>query len=143
VRTRASLDAPVAPGVLFPYVADLDRYEAWMPLVHRATPVGDGEWDVELRARLGPVARSKRLRMVRTWLEWDRAVVFERREPGDRRSSPWVLRADLRPVEGGTHLEMDLSYGGALWTGGMLQRVLDEQIRQGSERLLALVSPSP
>jgi hypothetical protein len=128
---------------VFPYVVDLDRYEEWMPLVHRATQVGDGEWDVELRARLGPVARSKRLRMVRTWLEWDRAVVFERREPGDRRYSPWVLRVDLRASGDGTNLEMDLSYGGALWTGGVLSRVLDEQIRQGSAHLLALVSPSP
>jgi hypothetical protein len=114
-----------------------------MPLVHAATPVGDGEWDVELRARLGPVARSKRLRMVRTWMEWDRSAVFERREPDGRRYSPWVLRADLRPVADGTVLDMDLTYGGSLWTGGMLARVLDEQIRTGSARLLELVSAGP
>jgi hypothetical protein len=36
-----------------------------------------------------------------------------------------------------------LSYGGGLWTGAVLQRVLDDEVRQGSESLLAIVSSEP
>jgi hypothetical protein len=35
---------------------------------------------------------------------------------------------------------MHLHYGGALWTGGVLERVLSEQISSGSTRLAALAS---
>jgi hypothetical protein len=30
-----------------------------------------------------------------------------------------------------------------LWTGGVLERVLDDQVRRGSEALLELVSAEP
>ena len=55
---------------LFDQVATLDRYPPWMRLVHRVTPMPPTTlgpaWWVELRARVGPFARSKQLRMVRT-----------------------------------------------------------------------------
>ena len=54
-----------------------------------------------------------------------------------------VLRAQLDAVGAGTRLTMLLRYGGVLWTGGVLERVLDEQVRRGSEALLALVSAEP
>ena len=53
----------VEPSQVHPYVADLARYVEWMPMVHDADAVGDGVWDVELRAKGGVFARSKRLRM--------------------------------------------------------------------------------
>jgi hypothetical protein len=55
----------------------------------------------------------------------------------------WVLRAQLDALEGGTRLTMLLRYGGTLWTGGVLERVLDDQVRRGSEALLELVSAGP
>ncbi len=146
MQTSASLDLPVSVATVAPYVATLDRYPAWMQLVHRAVPVeGDPPaWDVELRAHLGPLARSKRLRMMRTRADADGSmVVFERRELDDRAHSPWVLTVELDAAGGppaGCRLTMHLSYGGSLWTGGVLQRVLDEEIRRGSARLLELVS---
>jgi hypothetical protein len=151
MQTSVSLDLPVPVAVVVPYVATLDRYPAWMQLVHRAEPSAgdptDAEppaWDVELRAHLGPLARSKRLRMVRTRAEDDGGiVVFERRELDGRAHSPWVLTVELDEAAGppdGCRLTMHLSYGGSLWTGGVLQRVLDEEIRRGSARLLELVS---
>ncbi len=39
-------------------------------------------------------------------------------------------------------LTMDLHYGGRLWTGGVLERVLREQIQSGRARLLELVRPT-
>lgn len=146
MRTTASLDAPCLPEVLFAHVASLDRYPAWMALVHRVEPPHDevDAWDVELRARVGPLARSKRLRMVRARFDEPRIVVFERQELDGRHHAEWRLTAQVEPVgAAASRLTMELVYGGALWTGGVLQRILDEEIRRGSERLLELVSASP
>jgi hypothetical protein len=44
------------------------------------------------------------------------------------------------PTDDGSRLDMHLHYGGALWTGGVMERVLGEQIVAGRERLLELVS---
>ena len=146
---HASLAAPCDADTLFSLVDDLALYPGWVDLVHRAEPLSTGEWDVvsdavwqvELRARLGPLARSKRLRMKRT--EHDvvaHHVVFARTEADARRHSAWVLTADVKPAAAGSALTMHLHYGGALWTGGVLERALADQITNGQARLAALVS---
>lgn len=142
-----SLTADVAPHELFEHVDDIADYPAWMPLVHdverlAADPASDTPaWMVELRAQVGPFARSKRLRMERTELEQDRVAVFERREADGREHSEWVLRADLEvDADGRTVLTMTMSYDGSLWAGPILERVLDDQVRRGRDRLLALVT---
>jgi len=143
VEIVRSLRADVAPHILFEHVDDLADYPAWMPLIHDVERL-DGEspaWMVELRAQVGPFARSKRLRMERTELEHDRVAVFERREADGRDHSNWILRADLEADDQGhTTLTMTMSYGGSLWAGPVLERVLDDQVRRGSEQLLTLVS---
>jgi hypothetical protein len=51
-------------------------------------------WDVELRARLGPLARSKRLRMVRTVRDPETfTATFERDQADGRNHSPWTAAA--------------------------------------------------
>jgi hypothetical protein len=138
------LDLPCEPAELFGHVDDLDRYPSWMRLVHAAERVDDPEgrlaWTVELRARVGPLARSKRLRMVRSEVVPDRLVVFERAELDGRAHSRWALRAELEPTARGSVLTMHLSYGGSLWTGGLLDRVLEEEIRRGSASLIAVIA---
>ena len=70
-----SITLATTPDDVFAVVDDLDDYPAWMPLVHRAVPApGAAAWDVELRATVGPFARSKRLRMVRSECEPPRRV---------------------------------------------------------------------
>jgi hypothetical protein len=140
---------------VFEHVARLEAYPAWLPLVHAADvdPTGDDRqpaWAVELRARVGPFARSKQLRMVRTECETDRLVVFERSETDGRLHASWVLRAELEPSDGpttysdrSTRVTMHLSYDGRLWTAGLLEGVLDEEIRRGRAGLAALVSDAP
>lgn len=140
METVATLEASCSPSALFHHVAVLDRYPVWMPLVHAARPLGRDAWDVELRSRIGPLARSKRLRMVRTVHQVDREVVFEREELDGRRHAPWVLRAVVEPTAAGSRLEMHLSYGGSLWTPGVLQHVLDAEIERGRDQLRTLVS---
>jgi hypothetical protein len=142
----ASLAAPCPPAALFALVEDLAVYPRWLDLVHRAEREADdaSAWRVDLRARLGPLARSKRLRMART--DHDPAagrVRFERQELDGRRHAPWVLTATVAPDDDGSILTMHLHYGGKLWTGGVLERVLNDQIQQGRTRLLALVGAQP
>ena len=142
----ASLDAPCPPSVVAPWVDDLERYPAWLSIVTRAEPVEPHgtapAWSVDLRGHIGPLARSKRLRMVRTVHEPERLVVFERSEGDGRQHAPWVLRAELTPTPAGSHLTMHLHYGGSFW-GPVLERLLRDEIVQGSQRLLALVTCPP
>lgn len=136
----AELTAPCAPEVLYRCVVDLGLYPEWLDIVPRAVRE-DGEepaWVVDLRGRLGPFARSKRLRMVRTTQDAPTKVVFERRERDDRSHSPWVLQADVEPADGGSRLVMHLHYGGALW-GPVLERILGDEIENSKPRLLALL----
>jgi hypothetical protein len=136
-------DVVVAADIarVFAVVADLGTYPAWTDLVHTAEPLSPDVWDIELRARLGRFARSKRLRMRRTQADAAGAVVrFERDETDGHRHSPWVLSATLSEVDDGVRVAMHLHYGGALWTGGLLERALADQIVTSRQRLADLLA---
>ena len=142
----ASLEAPCPAERLFELIDDLSTYPQWNGLVHSATaePGDEPVWDVELRARLGPLARSKRLRMVRTVRDAETfTATFERDQADGRNHSPWVLDARIVERDGLSTLTMRLHYGGSLWTAGALERVLAEQITSGRERLRSLVATTP
>jgi hypothetical protein len=142
---------PCAPERAFALVDDLSEYPAWMDLVHAVDELSSSDqrrtWEVELQAQVGPFARSKRLRMVRTVHDPPHRVVFERAEVDGRRHSPWVLAATLVPRPSGpnhdlatTVITMTLTYGGNLWTGAVLQRVLDDHVERGANSLSALLA---
>lgn len=140
MRTSESVLVPAPPGAVFPYVVDLAAYPRWLPLVHAAAPDGEAAWTVELRARVGPFARSKQLRMARTHVVDEQVAVFERDETDGRDHARWALRCELSAAAAGTLVTMHLAYDGRLWTGGVLERVLDEEIRRGRAGLIDLVS---
>ena len=145
MELTAELEAPCPPSELFAWVDDLSRYPAWLTIVTRAEPFqGDPPaWSIDLRGRVGPFARSKRLRMVRTEIVPDELAHFERQEDDGRQHAAWVLRAAVRPSGAGSRLDMLLRYEGALW-GPVLERLLSDEIVQGRARLLELVSaPKP
>jgi hypothetical protein len=136
---EASVDIAAAPDLVRPWVDDLSRYGEWLTIIPRAEPI-DGEaasWDVELRAKVGPIARSKRLRMRRTADTPDH-LRFERDEVDGREHSPWVLDIELVPIATGTHLRMTLHYGGS-FGGGIVERLLAAEIDSSRERLRAVV----
>jgi hypothetical protein len=135
VDVTATLDAPYAPEAVFAWVADLDRYPAWLDIVPRAEDDGEDCWTVVLRGRLGPLARSKRLRMRRVSLDAPRSVRFERDERDGRQHSPWILEASVEGTGAGSRLTMHLHYGGALF-GPVLERVLGDEIERSRARLL-------
>jgi len=129
------------PETLFEQVATLDRYPPWMRLVHRVTPMEPDEgrlaWWVELRAKVGPFARSKQLRMVRTVFEPGTRVRFERVQHDDRDHAEWILTAEVadHAEHGGTALTMHLEYTGDLWSASVLGRILDDEVRRSSAAL--------
>jgi hypothetical protein len=137
------------PDGLFEQVAVLDNYPRWMRLVHRVTPLDADDdrlaWWVELRAKVGPFARSKQLRMVRTVFEPGRRVRFERIQHDDRDHAEWILTAEVGDhTERGTRLTMHLEYTGELWSASILGRILDDEVRRGAAALARVFSePTP
>ncbi len=130
-------------------LSDLASYAEWLDIVSLAEPAGveiDDRpvWMVELRARIGPFARTKRLRMVRTVLDIgpDRTeVLFTRREEGARDYSDWTLSVVVEDAGAAEcRVVLRLHYGGSLWTPGPLERVLADQVRVGRERLSRVVA---
>lgn len=130
-------------------LADLASYAEWLDIVSLAERAGVEAderpvWNVELRARIGPFARTKRLRMVRTVMEVgpDRTdLVFTRREDGARDYSDWTLSVSVDDVGvDSCRVSLRLHYGGSLWTPGPLERVLADQVLVGRERLSRVVA---
>jgi hypothetical protein len=144
VDLSAELAAPCTPDELFAQVEDLSTYPEWLTIVPRvelatSAPGDQGPvWMVELRGRIGPLARSKRLRMVRTVHDPGRHARFERRELDGRDHSAWVLDA---VVEGSGHestLVMSLHYGGS-FGGSLIEKLLTDEIEASRPRLVERV----
>ena len=134
-NVSAAVAAP--PERIADIIGDLGTYPDWLDLVVTAEPApddgADAAWMVTIRAKVGPFARSKKLRMVRT--KSDRtgptaAFRFERRETDQRQHSPWTLDASVAPgPDHGSVVTMDLRYGGRLWTAPLepiLGSVIDD-----------------
>ena len=139
IDVRASFDAGVSASQLFEVIRDLGTYPKWLEIVHFADAVDSEDglqaWNVELRAKIGPFARSKRLRMVRTTDQSPTTVVFERRENDGKKHALWVLRSEVSDANGKSTLVVHLHYGGSLFDGGIVERVLADQIENGKAKL--------
>lgn len=124
------------PNELYEMLADLGNYPDWLGLVSHVDaevePHRDprGSWLVELRGRVGPFARSKRLRMVRTTAERPRQVRYERVETDGRDHAPWRLEAHIVSAGKGATLTVHLHYGGTRFAP-VLAPILREEIRKG------------
>jgi hypothetical protein len=154
VDVTAELVAPCPPDQLFRWVDDLSRYPDWLDIVPEVAPAEPHPddpgpaWLVTLRGRLGPFARAKRLRMVRTAHEPPHGVRFERAEHDGRPHPAWVLRAEVgadatqtpeAPSSGpASKLTVRLHYGGSLG-GPPVSRLLTEAIEDSRPRLLQCV----
>ena len=133
---------------VYEVVCDLAGYTSWSGIVHRAefvgpTAAGEPAWIVDLRAGVGPLTRSKRLRMVRVVDERPTRCVIERRELDGREHSMWRLSCEVTDRDERTDLTMHLHYGGRLWTGGVLERILDQEVTEAAQRLKTLLEARP
>jgi hypothetical protein len=149
VEQPFTVDIDAEPARLFSIVSDLASYADWLDIVDRVEPerpagatdpgAGPEAWTVTLRATLGPLARSKRLRMIRAVSEAPHRVRFERQERDGRQHAPWTLESTVEPVGGGSALTMSLAYGGRLWSP-MLRAVLEAQVDSATANLQALAA---
>ncbi len=145
MHLEAALHTAAPASAVMVHVAELDRYPRWMTLVHSATPVLDTSvptWDVELRAKVGPFARSKRLRMVRTTFDETNPtrIVFERQEHDGRQHAAWRLEVSVDAVAPhGTNLVMHLHYDGRLFVS-VIESILQQNIDAGRSNLAALLT---
>jgi hypothetical protein len=140
VDVSATAALPCPPDVAFAEVADLSTYPAWLSIVHEVVADGDDAWLVSLGARMGPVGRTKRVRMARVVCEAPTHVRFERAERDGRSHSPWVLDAALAASDDATTtLTMSLHYGGSRWLP-LLDMVLAQEIHRAGSRLAARLS---
>jgi hypothetical protein len=145
VQTTITFSSNAAPDVLFALVDNLNDYPRWLDLVASALPADANAtdagpaWTVELRARLGPIARHKRLRMVRTVHEPGH-VTFERHELDGRTHAAWtmdVVVASSSERDGGSVMAIELRYEGRLG-GALLERMLADEVERATPKLRAL-----
>ena len=132
-------DLAVACVPVFGYVQDLATYPSWFTIVDRATPTapaGDAAaWEVDLAARLGPLKRTKRVRMIRSEIDVaERHVRFERRELDGASHGAWVLDAVVEERAAGCRLHMTLHYSGISWLPG-IDLLLREEAKRAGHRL--------
>jgi len=94
---------------------------------------------VEMGASVGPLRRTKRLRMVRRVNEAER-IVFQRRETDGSSDHEWLLTVDLVPDEPElrTNVNVALHYGGTL--PPLVDRILAVEVGRAGPRLVRLVS---
>lgn len=149
VVAEVATGAPSGP--VHELVADLATYPEWLEIVRSAEPAVAADddvgpaWSVVLQARIGPLRRSKRLRMVRV-TNTPTEVRFLRHELDGRSHSEWRLEALIAEstdspdgAATGCRLTMRLHYGGALWIP-VLDRLLAEEIERSRPRLIARLS---
>lgn len=138
MKTSVSVSLPASQQQVFDYLCDLASFQELIALVHSVEPSvesGDRVWTVELRAKIGPFARSKKLRMVRTFCEPHGRATFERQELDSKDHAPWVLGVQVSPAETGCEATLSLEYGGRLWSANVMEKVLRDSIEEGTECL--------
>ena len=118
---------------------DLTTYPHWNDLVKSVEPDGTTAWLATIEARVGPFARSKRLRMVREETTDPDILGFVRDEPQRESFAQWRMRAVVQEVEGDGEAEehslvqLELHYDGDLWTSpleGILSSAIDRAVQR-------------
>lgn len=141
---RVDVDLACSVKDLLPLISELTQYPQWMGLVHAVVPEADNQaWQVELRGKIGPFARSKRLRMVQVETSSVEHLRFERAEVDGRSHSVWVLEAKVSQKDAATPrtttLNMTLQYSGRLFSS-VVERALHDEIEASKQRLRKLVA---
>ncbi|MDQ3106441.1 MAG: SRPBCC family protein [Actinomycetota bacterium] len=128
------------PPAVFAALADLITYPHWLSIVGAAVPVlgTDAAWLVDLVARVGPIRRGKRVRMVRTGNDPVAGTVrFERAELDGRSHNTWILTGSaIAGATGGTSVKVRLHYGGGRTLPGA-DRLLGQEMGRAGARLEA------
>jgi hypothetical protein len=139
-------DFEAPPEAVLVWVSDLATFPQWTKVLYRVevepSPSDSPRaWQVELRGKLGPFARSKRLRMVQVPTSDPGRLQFERRELDGAPHGVWKLdvRVEQQEPSQRTHLSAVFEYEGRLWSGA-IERLLREEIESSKRRLSDLVA---
>ena len=141
---HAAADLVADRAAAFAALEDLATYPHWLSIVAAAIPAapdGEAAWLVDLRGKVGPFTKTKRVRMVRTGHDPAAGTVrFERRELDGRHHNPWILtgRATDRPG-GRSHVKVHLHYGGGRTLPGA-DLLLRQETRNAGRRLDAYLA---
>ena len=127
------------PQRLFSAVADLESYPHWLSIIDSVQPSDGDAWIVTLAGRIGPLKRSKRIRMKRSLYEPPTSVRFVREEVDGRNHSAWIFDAIVDATPEGSVVSTNLHYGGSLWMP-VLDKLLTDEIESSKERLSAYLS---
>ena len=140
MQQTISAELPAAAQPVHEIVSDLATYPDWLGLVSKVDRAGESAWWVTLRAKLGPLTRSKRLRMEQVAAASAGQVRFERREQDGRVHANWILDVSVKELAADrSQLTMNLSYDGSFWSRP-LEVVLKRQVDDAVPRLQALVA---
>lgn len=145
VRQAFTAETEASQAHLFAVVQDLNTYPHWLDVVDAVNPAPDNPdaWLVTLKARVGPFARSKRLRMVRT-VSPESSIRFERHELDGKDHSSWILAATVTEPASENMLsavELVLDYDGPMWSG-RLDGILEAAAERATKKLQAYVLTS-
>lgn len=151
IVVQHDIDAP--PHDVLEWVSDLARFPHWTKVLYRVfdepvdgprRPDAPRAWQVELRGKIGPFARSKRLRMVEEPTGTDGHIRFRRQEIDATDHGTWIL--DVKVERGRTsassHLTAVFEYDGRLWSAAV-ERLLRDEIESSKRRLSELVATAP
>jgi hypothetical protein len=135
VDLHATADLTADRATAFAALADLGTYPHWLGIVAAAAPAGEGAWLVDLRGKVGPFTKTKRVRMARTALDTAAGTVrFEREELDGRSHNPWILTGRALGAGTGSRVEVHVHYGGGLLLPGA-DLLLRQETRNAGARL--------
>ncbi|MDA3015397.1 MAG: SRPBCC family protein [Actinomycetota bacterium] len=131
-----------APDVAIGALRDLAGYGRWVSIIGDVVRDGPDAWLVELRADLGPLRRSKRLRMVRLDAESSQSIRFSRSELDGRRHANWELRLAVEPNSDESLISVELDYDGRVPLGPF-ESLVKAEVSAAARRLESILSAEP
>lgn len=138
VEQTINIELITEAGIVFDVVSDLQTYPFWLDIVDKVTPDGEDAWIVTLTAKIGPIKRSKKLRMIKS--TDGMATTFIRQETHGRDFSIWKMHSTVTPVStNSSELTIELLYDGPYWSN-VLDALLDARkpkIQKSLESYLA------
>lgn len=146
MNVEADFEAPCPPELLFSIVEDLAEISPWLDLLGDAVPCSPAQgdigpaWDSTFAIKLGPLTKTKDVRLVRIVHKAPSEVVYERHEVPVEGRDPsqiamWRLTLKVRPVDSGSRLDVHVFYGGDA-LGDMAEGILTKELKKSRPALL-------
>ncbi len=138
MRQSVELVVKASTEEAFAALRDLETYRDWLGFIHSVDELvaaNETSWNVVLRSELGPFARMKKLRMVRTSELPYSSVTFSRVEIDGKEHSNWTLDVScLSLTETTTQLSLTVVYSGGFWSRP-LESVFNSHVEDAKVKL--------